>query len=98
MGNAWRKNQEQEANKAELVVEPQSDEKLTCEICIEPIETPNKKMRNKDLCSHHYCIECVITYIQTKLGDMCPKYHVRIQTAPIISTPSSLPPLFLPRF
>ncbi|KAH9783314.1 RING-type domain-containing protein [Citrus sinensis] len=53
---------------------------FTCEICIEPISA-NDKFRNKDLCSHHFCQDCIAKYIEAKVQDNntakieCPGVH-----------------------
>ncbi|KAK9205814.1 hypothetical protein WN943_016084 [Citrus x changshan-huyou] len=41
---------------------------FTCEICIEPMAT-NKKFKNKNLCTHPFCQECIAKYIQVMVQD-----------------------------
>ncbi|KAL2468442.1 RING/U-box superfamily protein [Forsythia ovata] len=38
-----------------------------CEICIEPMILRERKFKNRDKCSHPFCIDCIINYIQVKL-------------------------------
>lgn len=40
---------------------------FTCEICIEPMLSPNKKFTNNGLCLHPFCIGCITKYIQVKI-------------------------------
>ncbi|KAG5526710.1 hypothetical protein RHGRI_032838 [Rhododendron griersonianum] len=37
----------------------QPDDPFTCEICIEPMLSNNKKFRNNKLCVHPFCNECI---------------------------------------
>nr|XP_043621826.1 probable E3 ubiquitin-protein ligase RNF217 [Erigeron canadensis] len=50
----------------------QNNEELTnftCEICIEPVTSPNTKFNNNNKCMHPFCTDCMIKYIQVKLDE-----------------------------
>ncbi|KAH7836293.1 hypothetical protein Vadar_034362 [Vaccinium darrowii] len=40
---------------------------FTCEICIEPMSSPNKQFSNDGLCVHPFCIDCITRYINVKV-------------------------------
>ncbi|PWA84716.1 IBR domain, Zinc finger, RING/FYVE/PHD-type, E3 ubiquitin ligase RBR family [Artemisia annua] len=64
------------------------DPNFTCEICIEPVTLPNKRFENSNLCSHPFCTDCMIKYIQVKLDD-----NVADIKCPSLSCENSLDPL-----
>ncbi|KAH9727319.1 RING-type domain-containing protein [Citrus sinensis] len=41
---------------------------FTCEICIEPMAA-SKKFKNRNLCTHPFCQDCIARYIQVKVQD-----------------------------
>ncbi|XP_042494116.1 probable E3 ubiquitin-protein ligase RNF217 [Macadamia integrifolia] len=41
---------------------------LTCEICIEPMRE-NNKFNNGNKCSHPFCLDCIVKYIEAKMED-----------------------------
>lgn len=93
MGNTLQKPQ---LKQNELTGPPENqtgDSIFTCQICIEPV---SNKFRNKILCAHPFCVDCVIRYIQVKLEDNvsqipCPALH-----CDNIFDPLSLQPLLSP--
>lgn len=65
----------------ELQSEVDQNPEFTCEICIEPAPSSDKKFRNSNKCSHPFCTECVLKYIRVQLEDnnvgdiKCPALH-----------------------
>ncbi|XP_047312658.1 E3 ubiquitin-protein ligase RSL1-like [Impatiens glandulifera] len=54
------------------VLSPEQQSELatfTCEICIEPTLSPEQRFKNKDLCTHPFCKDCITKYIQVKVED-----------------------------
>ncbi|XP_042492758.1 probable E3 ubiquitin-protein ligase RNF144A isoform X2 [Macadamia integrifolia] len=41
---------------------------LTCEICVEPM-TETKKFSNNKRCAHPFCLDCIVKYIEAKIGE-----------------------------
>ncbi|KAH9783275.1 RING-type domain-containing protein [Citrus sinensis] len=54
--------------KEEEEEEESSGSSFTCEICIEPMAA-SKKFKNKHLCTHPFCQDCIAKYIQVKVQD-----------------------------
>ncbi|XP_047309987.1 E3 ubiquitin-protein ligase RSL1-like [Impatiens glandulifera] len=42
-------------------------ENFTCEICVENILFPEQKFKNRDVCSHPFCNDCIINFVKVKI-------------------------------
>ncbi|KAJ4723630.1 RBR-type E3 ubiquitin transferase [Melia azedarach] len=49
-----------------LEEEEENGRSFTCEICLEPMAADNK-FKNKNLCSHPYCKDCIAKHIEFKI-------------------------------
>ncbi|KAH9727312.1 RING-type domain-containing protein [Citrus sinensis] len=67
MGNTLQTPKEN-LEKEEEKEEESSGSSFTCEICIEPMAA-SKKFKNKNLCTHPFCQDCIAKYIQVKVQD-----------------------------
>ncbi|CAI9769077.1 unnamed protein product [Fraxinus pennsylvanica] len=66
--NETQQSQDQQEDQNQEI--PDDDNQaFTCEICIEPMILPDRKFKNKNKCSHPFCTDCIIKYIQVKLRD-----------------------------
>ncbi|KAH9783391.1 RING-type domain-containing protein [Citrus sinensis] len=68
MGNTLQKPNESLEKKEGEEEEEGNGSSFTCEIFIEPVAA-NKKFKNKNLCTHPFCQECIAKYIQVKVQD-----------------------------
>ncbi|KAJ0035801.1 hypothetical protein Pint_26001 [Pistacia integerrima] len=68
MGNSLQKQSENRENLQQETQEEDPNGSFTCEICIEPMST-NKKFKNKNLCGHPFCLDCIAKYIEFKIED-----------------------------
>ncbi|KAJ0092062.1 hypothetical protein Patl1_26619 [Pistacia atlantica] len=68
MGNSLQKPSENRENLQQETQEEDANGSFTCEICIEPMST-NKKFKNKNLCGHPFCLDCIAKYIEFKIED-----------------------------
>ncbi|XP_076940898.1 E3 ubiquitin-protein ligase RSL1-like [Bidens hawaiensis] len=93
MGNVNKKPQQ------ELELQDSSSTTFTCEICIEPVTLPNTKFNNNNLCTHPFCTNCIIKYIQVKLQDnvsdiKCPALDCHHSLDPVSCRPKVTHQLF----
>ncbi|KAJ0035809.1 hypothetical protein Pint_26009 [Pistacia integerrima] len=68
MGNSLQKPSENRENLQQETQEEDANGSFTCEICIESMST-NKKFKNKNLCGHTFCLDCIAKYIEFKIED-----------------------------
>ncbi|KAJ4723631.1 RBR-type E3 ubiquitin transferase [Melia azedarach] len=76
---------------------PQKEEEniassFTCEICIE-LTAANNKFKNKNLCSHPFCENCIAHHIEAKIEDNTAKIRCPGLDCPHILDPISCKPL-----
>ncbi|KAL8540190.1 hypothetical protein ACS0TY_001680 [Phlomoides rotata] len=111
MGNTLQKHPQippqpnpQQQNQLELQQQPQSEDQnpeFTCEICIEPAPTSDRKFRNTNKCSHPFCTDCVLKYIRVQLEDnnvgdiKCPALNCDHTLDPVACAALVGPPLFV---
>ncbi|CAK9142059.1 unnamed protein product [Ilex paraguariensis] len=96
MGNSLQKpiQNSVELQVQEVEDEEQHDSTFTCEICIEPMLS-SKKFKNKNKCTHPFCLDCIIKFIDVKISEnvakiKCPALNCEqfldpISCRPIIS-------------
>ncbi|KAK6279504.1 hypothetical protein POUND7_019771 [Theobroma cacao] len=66
--------------------EPDSD--FTCEICIE-IVSANNKFKNRSMCKHDFCSDCIAKYIEAKVLE----YNIANISCPALDCEFSLDPI-----
>ncbi|KAJ4723634.1 RBR-type E3 ubiquitin transferase [Melia azedarach] len=91
MGNSLRKPSETLEDSTQKD-EENNESSFTCEICIEPTAT-NNKFKNKNLCTHPFCQDCIAKYIEAKIQFnntariQCPGLHCEQILDPIPCKP-----------
>ncbi|KAJ1410465.1 Zinc finger, RING-type [Sesbania bispinosa] len=88
MGNSLQSlHRHREEDEGVNAIEEQLIREGTCEICIE-LFTPETLFQNNNLCVHPFCVECIATYIETKIGENvgkipCPALDCENQLDPV---------------
>ncbi|KAM7278806.1 hypothetical protein ACFE04_005940 [Oxalis oulophora] len=88
----------QPASRKTTLDQPKKQTEFTCQICTEPTSTV-RKFRNKNLCSHSFCVDCVSKYIQLKILDntakiACPDLNCRKFLDPVANMSLISKPMF----
>ncbi|KAK2978265.1 hypothetical protein RJ640_017116 [Escallonia rubra] len=72
MGNSQQKLAQNSGQSTQEEEAADNHSTFTCEICIEPMLSPTQKFKTSSKCTHPFCTDCMIKYIQVKIDENLP--------------------------